>query len=180
MRKKKFFSFIGNIIFYLVLVFMLFISFTVIKAKVKGVQPELFGYKFYGILTGSMYPTIEPGDLIIVKDIGVENIKVDDIITFGSESLDNITTHRVKEVINEDELKFVTQGDANNVQDPNPVDSSIVKGKVVKFIPNVGQIMQYIQRNIVMIMTLLAMFIIGAFGLVTYLKSDKEKKVDNN
>ena len=83
-----------------------------------------------------MSPTININDLVIVKEVKPEEIEVNDIITFGSTNSDNITTHRVKEIINENNaIKYVTQGDANNVEDPSPVQSDVLIGKVVKRLP---------------------------------------------
>lgn len=160
---KKAIKIIGNILFYLILISLIFICFTMLRAKKMGVQPSVMGYKFYTVLTGSMSPTIAPGDLIIVKETTASEIKEGDIITFASSQSDNITTHRVKQVINEDEIKFVTKGDANNVEDPNPVSSELLIGKVVKYIGGLGNKMQYMQQNLAKI--IIAILVISG-GLV--------------
>lgn len=46
--------------------------------------PSFFGWKPFIVLSGSMETEIFPGDLAIVKDEGVENLKVDDVIAFKS------------------------------------------------------------------------------------------------
>lgn len=93
-----------------------------------------------------MSPTIKVGGLIIVKEVSPQNIQEGDVITFRSSSTDNVTTHRVIDIENANGIKFVTKGDANNVQDPNPIDSSFLVGKVVKFIPYLGAVAMFIQK----------------------------------
>ena len=101
-----------------------------------------------------------------------------------------ITTHRVKEVINEEgKIKYITQGDANNVQDPSPVPEEVLIGKVVKCIPKVGNIMAWMKSNLMIIMgsifAITALLVIGNV-LVSKLKAideqenKKEEKVDVN
>ena len=132
------------------------------KAKLRGEQPSIFGNKFFIVLTGSMSPTIKVGDLIVVKDINPEQIQVNDVITFGSKASDNITTHRVKEVLNSgQEIQYVTQGDANNVEDPIPVESELLLGKVNKVIPKVGTILLWIQNNTIKLL-------IGVIALIIF------------
>ena len=88
--------------------------------------PNLFGYTFFEIVSGSMSPTIEKGDMIIVKlDT---DYKVGDIISFKDE--DSIITHRIIE-INDD--KIVTKGDSNNTTD-NPITKDKIVGKTVKIV----------------------------------------------
>ncbi|MGL4106842.1 signal peptidase I [Clostridium sp. LP20] len=169
-KKKGIVKIIGNLLFYLILIFLLALSFSVLKAKKEGKQPEFFGYKFFVILTGSMSPTIEPGDLIVVKDLPKDEIKVDDIITFGK-TTDSITTHRVKEVRAEDRIKFITQGDANNIQDPAPVFEENVQGSVVKIIPRVGGTVKYIQENILMIMIIILILILAGIAIKEIIKN---------
>ena len=100
------------------------------------------------ITSGSMWPSLKKGDLILIK--GVEDkseIKVGDIIIYqnppsaGSGQV-GFTIHRVVE-INEDSI--VTKGDANNVNDA-PVRYEEIIGKTVNInnkplrIPFVGMI----------------------------------------
>lgn len=158
---KKFIKIIGNIIFYVILISLLLVTLIMGKASKTGQAPSFLGYKVYSVLTGSMNPTIEPGGLIIIKEVSAQNVKEGDVITFGSASTDNVTTHRVIGIENNNGIKFITKGDANNVQDPNPVDSKLLIGKVVKFIPYAGSVAMFIQENMFLIIAeLIIVFII--------------------
>ncbi len=89
-----------------------------------------FGYSLFEVESGSMEPTINIKDVVIVKH--TDNIKKDDIITYKSEK--SFITHRVVEVTGN---KVVTKGDFNNHEDKT-IPKKTVIGKVVKVIPKFG------------------------------------------
>ena len=172
MKKNKVFRTIENIIFYGLLLCLLSTSFLVLKSSREGTQPSIMGNKFFTVLTGSMEPTIMTGDLIISRETPPDEIKVGDVITFGSLNSDNITTHRVKEVINVDgKIEYVTQGDANNTQDPNSVSEDVLIGKVVRRIPKVGKVMTWMKSNLFFIIT--SIFAITAITTIVNKVSNK-------
>lgn len=89
------------------------------------------------IISGSMRPAIEVGDMIILKKIKPEEVKVGDVIQFWRDEKTQVT-HRVLEVVKDSSTPyFITKGDANNVVD-NPVPFQNVRGKVVARIPKAG------------------------------------------
>jgi signal peptidase len=94
-----------------------------------GVQPTVVS----GV---SMLPALKPGDIAIVRPVPAESVQVGDIVRFRQEGL--AILHRVVEIHETDRgLEFVTQGDANNVQDAAFGESQL-EGKVVLVIPKVG------------------------------------------
>jgi len=95
-----------------------------------------------------MSPTFRRGSLLIIKQIDTDSIKVGDIITYRKAGDSLATTHRVTEIIEEDGAKkFVTKGDANNINDPVPVDQEYVIGKVAFFIPYIGFVMAFVRTK---------------------------------
>jgi signal peptidase len=105
--------------------------------------PLAFGDHPATDLTGSMEPTISPGDVVINEEIAPTEAKVGDIVTFRDpEQQSKMLTHRV---VSSHELKdgryaFVTQGDANNTQEHWRVPADGQIGRVVYTIPWVGNI----------------------------------------
>ena len=91
---------------------------------------NLFGYTFFEVATGSMSPTINVGDVVIVKI--TKEVYEDDIIVYKDG--ENFITHRL---ISKDDDKLITKGDANNTED-NPIEESDVLGKVVNTISHIG------------------------------------------
>lgn len=151
---------VKNIISYIVMLIVFIFMIISILSNI-----GLFGYKFYDILTGSMSPTIKPGSLIIVKEIDSNEIKEGDIITFKGSSTSNLTTHRVVEVIDKNNnIKFQTKGDANDVLDPMLVDEGLLVGKVIFDIPYIGKVMSFInQYRVIIVILIIAYLCFGTF-----------------
>ena len=89
-----------------------------------------FSYTVFSIGSNSMAPTITTNDLIIVKL--TKNVEKGDIITFKEDKV--LVTHRI---ISETANGYITKGDANNTEDKNVSNTSVI-GKVVKILPNYG------------------------------------------
>lgn len=126
--KKHFFY---NILLFIVVVLAVFIglaSYDVIPG----------GPKLFVVLSGSMAPEIRTGSVVAVTP--VDQYKVGDVVTFGSNSGKEVpTTHRVVEIKDADGVSmFLTKGDANNAPDVAPVNKEAIKGKVLFSVPYVG------------------------------------------
>lgn len=98
----------------------------------------VFSYSPRVILSGSMQPGINIGDIVIIKEIKGEQAQIGDIIMFPMGSMK--VTHRVIGIQQRDGKKyFITKGDANPEPEPDPVPEQNVKGKVVTVIPQIGK-----------------------------------------
>lgn len=166
---KKIVNYVGNFLFYGFLVVCVCVSLSMFQAMRQGVQPSILGYKFFVVLTGSMSPALEVGDLVIVEDTEPEAIAVGDVITY-SVGNDTVVTHRVKEVIDDNQIQFVTQGDANNVEDMNPVSHEDLIGKVVYQFGGIGSKIQFIQDNILIIVGFFVAIMTSGYFFVYQLK----------
>ena len=144
----RIFNIFGNVVFVLLLLMKAVLSFFLIQSKISGGVPTVAGYQMYIVLSGSMSPEFDTGSLAFVRETRPEEIVVGDIITFRTQAgSDSLTTHRVVEVLREGELGFVTRGDANNVNDPNPVLADNVVGRVTGSIPYLGYLLNYVQTR---------------------------------
>lgn len=155
----KIIKFIKNLLFYVLLLILILIIASIGYSTYKSQQPNLFGYKVYVVLSGSMTPNINKGDLVIVKDVSFNELSVGDVITFESKKTDNYVTHRISE-INSKEEKIITKGDANNVEDSSPVYKNNIQGKMVIKISDIGEYVIFIQENILIIVPIVVIFII--------------------
>ncbi len=132
--------------------------------------PEIFGYRNLIVLTGSMAPTFQKGDVVIVKE--TDEIQKNDIISF--EQNHTIVTHRVIEIKEEKgTISFVTKGDANSGIDEEEVKKEEVLGKYVTAIPKLGTILLFLKRPIVL---LILFFVIGLGYAVSGEKESKKKE----
>lgn len=98
----------------------------------------------YVVLSGSMEPSISPGDAVVVKDVAPTSIESGTVITFVRSEGETPITHRAVEVLDrEDGLAFRTAGDANEGPDPEPVPAENVTGEVWFVIPYVGHVVLF-------------------------------------
>lgn len=98
---------------------------------------RVIGYTPYAVLTGSMTPTYLPGDLVYVKKVPQQDIKVGDVVTCVIDQDLTLVTHRVHSIDPKTGF-FYTKGDANEDVDATPRDYKNIVG-VVKFsLPKLG------------------------------------------
>jgi signal peptidase len=90
-------------------------------------QPVLLSF----VETGSMAPTMEPGDGFIAVPAPVAGeVEEGDVVTFDAQQLNGggLTTHRV---VGETERGYVTRGDANPFTDQDGSEPPVTDGQVV-------------------------------------------------
>jgi signal peptidase len=86
-----------------------------------AVGPRFLGYQTSTMLTGSMSPGINPGDVVVSVKTPVSELKVGDVITYSIPIDDRrVETHRVMSIKRDDagETSVTTKGDANPGPDP--------------------------------------------------------------
>jgi signal peptidase len=135
---------VGRVIAWLVILGLAaIISIAVLVPRIAGATP-------YVILTGSMRPTLPPGTLVVVKPVDVTALRVGDVVTYQLESGEPaVVTHRVTGIATNlrGETRFITQGDANNAADPDPILPVQIKGKLWYSAPYLGHVNQALTGN---------------------------------
>lgn len=106
---------------------------------------RLLGYQVFTVLSGSMEPEYSVGDLLYVRKVDVNSIKVGEPITFILNEDLVVATHRVVEVDAENQ-HFYTKGDANEIADSEPVHFNNVIGVPQFSIPMLGYVSEFIQN----------------------------------
>ena len=181
---KTLFKWIGNLMtVVLIVIIIIFAANTFQAVRHPNIIPSIFGYKSFKVLSGSMEPFIKTGNMIIVKSIKSENIKVGDIITFKvSDKV--LVTHRVKEIVKQASKSFFkTKGDANNVADVKLVSPNQVVGSYAYQIPGMGLIMSFAKskRGFVVFILFPALLLLGMQikKLMGELRKDKRQQRTN-
>jgi signal peptidase len=124
------------------------------------VGPRVLHYRTATMLTGSMSPTIRPGDVVIDTPIAASAVKIGDVITYQIPVDDHrVESHRVVWVGRDTTGAVLvrTQGDANPVEDPWTArfDTEQV-WRVRHVIPFAGQVIRELRRpSVHLILTLL-------------------------
>ena len=179
---KKVLSFIGNLIFVLLLVLAVLSVASNLQARRNPSKLQnIFGYTAMSILTGSMQPVLMPGDMIVVKATEPKAIKAQDIITYKEGDI--LITHRVMDVAaTNEQLSFITKGDANNVEDPRPILAEHVVGVMALRIPFAGYAAKHMRSVfgfIILILLPVAWAVTKLMKtIVSELKNEKVKERD--
>ena len=116
----------------------------IVIAAVMLMGARVVGLQVYTIVSGSMEPTYYAGDLIYVKKVAAEEIKVGEPVTFILNEDLVVATHRVTEIDYENQ-RFYTKGDNNQIADINPVHFKNLIGKPVLRIPYLGYLSKWVQ-----------------------------------
>lgn len=106
---------------------------------------RLVGYQVFNVISGSMEPQYSVGDLIYVREVNPNDIKVGMPITFVLNEDLVVATHRVIEV-DAKNYHFYTKGDANELADSEPVHFNNVIGVPQFSIPLLGYVSDFIQN----------------------------------
>lgn len=105
--------------------------------------PLILGYHPVVVLSGSMEPAFPVGSIIYYKETPCDKIQAGQIITFHAGDGGSLVTHRVVEN-RQLSGEFITKGDANNTEDPNPVAYQDVAGRAAeRAIPFAGYFVTY-------------------------------------
>ena len=106
-----------------------------------GFVMGLFKYQPIAVLSGSMSPTFNRGDAVVVNKLTTREkgeLKEGDIIQYVSGT--KYVVHRIVDITNDERGNklFITKGDHNNTVDADKVALENVKGKVSFVIPLIG------------------------------------------
>ena len=93
-----------------------------------------FGVKPSFIPSHSMEPTINPGSIVITRDIDAADVKVGDIVMYQRGRLHVL--HRVVQKLPDG--TFIFKGDNNNTPDPDPVQPKQIEGRLLVDVPYIG------------------------------------------
>lgn len=155
-----------------------------LAAVVLIVVPLATGSQTYSVLTSSMAPHYAPGTFLVVKPQNIDTLAVGDVITYQIDSgRPEVITHRIISVTGgqDGDRQFITQGDNNDVADPDPVREVQVRGKLFYAVPYVGFAANALgQTDRGPIITVLAVVLIagGAFTMIRGAIKDRRERRD--
>ena len=170
----------------IILVPILAVNLTLIVKSYTNAEevPDIGGYLPMIVLTDSMYPEIESGDLIICHTIKAEDVKVDDVISFFDPAGNgtSVVTHRVIEIVEEDgEIKFRTKGDFNNTEDKELVPAENLVGIYQSRIAGAGKIAMFMQNTAgLIICVVLPIVLLVGYDIIRRRIYEKNKQSDTD
>jgi signal peptidase I len=118
-----------------------------------AVGPHVFGYRTLTMLTGSMAPAIDPGDVVVVTPVAVSEVTEGMVITYHIPVEDHhLVTHRVVAVEHapDGSVTVQTKGDANDGVDPwKATLNGDTAYQVCAVLPEVGHVLQALRTPVV-------------------------------
>lgn len=132
----------------LIVMMMVTLAYVVIPAITGTLQ-------FLLVLSGSMHPVMQTGDMVVVRTMPPEDVRAGDIVAYhdpgGAENV--IVTHRAIEIEKEgDIINFKTKGDANEDVDTYTVTSEDVIGEMVFVLPYLGYAVDRAKSKLIFIL----------------------------
>ena len=140
------------------------------------------GIGFSPILTGSMRPAAQPGDVYITAEVKASTLRIGEVIAIRNQVTGVFYSHRIYNIGVENGLiRITTKGDANSLpeRDPYIVGANALVSKEVFKVKWVGRPMVYLTspqgRN-----TGLRLLVIGnVMALLFFLFRKEQKKLSN-
>lgn len=179
---KKVVKIIIDVLVWLFCIFAVVVTILSIASHGDGV-PSIAGKSILNVLTDSMSPTFEPGDIIIGQKLTEEEargLQVGDIISYvagdlNGDGIDDINSHRIIEVRDN---YYITHGDHN----PEGMNETVTFDNVrCKYdgtrLKGIGNVLQFLQTKVgflvVIVLPLLVFFI---YELIVFIKRFLEIK----
>jgi signal peptidase len=144
--------------------------------------PSVGGFLPLIVLSDSMYPDIQSGDLIICHTQEASEVEVGDVIAFFDPAGNgtSIVTHRVTEITTENgSLAFRTKGDANNTEDDALVPAENLVGVYQRCIPGAGNVAMFMQTTTgLIICVVVPLLLLVSYDMARRRMYEKSKKED--
>ena len=158
---KKVGKIVGNVLFGIFLVFILFIAIVNVNAKKKNGLPNLFGTGYLTVLTDSMdgnqKDSFKSGDLVIVDVINDKNrtqkalnLPVGTIVTYYDYDEEKVISHRIIEVESTSDVlsTYVVKGDSPYAVAQTRVTSGQLLGVYKTHIKGLGKVFDWLGHGV--------------------------------
>ncbi len=133
-KKIKAFDVIITIVKIICTILLVLIIIFLALQRFSGNQIAIGGYRVFSVATESMVPKYKVGDVLIIKKVDINDLKVGDDVTYLGNQSDfsgRIVTHQIVQIDETENGKiFHTKGLANEVEDPL-IKGDQIYGKVV-------------------------------------------------
>ena len=140
------------------------------KFVLKSPVPSFCGFSTLTVTTGSMEPTLQVGDIIVINK--TNDYKLGDVITFLPEGDTTPTTHRIIQY-GEVDGTYITKGDnPSNSQDSDPVKNDQIFGEMVIHLPVLGMFVGWVKDGGGLIYVIAVILILG---LGSYMLNNEKK-----
>ena len=173
---KEILNTVVNVILVVALIVAALCTYTSFVSTSGNGVPSILGIRLFSVQTESMYPTMNPGDLIFGTGIeDMSELRPNDIITYwtviNGERV--LNTHRIESIYDGGGfLIFATKGDKNPGVDALTVHESEVVAKYTGFkIDGAGKVFDYLQTSTgFLLVVVIPVFLFFLFHLVQFFR----------
>ena len=173
---KEILNIVVNVVLVAALIVAALCTYTSFVSTSGNGVPSILGVRMFSIQTESMYPTMNPGDLIFGTGIDdMSELRPGDVITYwtviNGERV--LNTHRIEEIYDGNGfLIFATKGDKNPGVDALTVHESEVVAKWTGMkVGGLGKVFDYLQTSTgFLIVVVIPVFLFFLFHLVQFFR----------
>ena len=123
-----------NIAKVICIIFLILLIAVLVLQRFSNNEKTIAGIRVFNVATGSMIPKYQVGDVLIVKEVNTDSLKVGDDITYLGKVdsfAGRVVTHQIIDIEEKtDGRVFHTKGIANDIEDPTITEEQIY-GKVI-------------------------------------------------
>ena len=174
---KKVIKIILKILYQILVILCLILAAVIILQKITDSNRSVAGYRMFRVITGSMEPAYDVGEVVISKEIDPKNIKVgDDIVYLGKYGDYNgkIIMHNVVAIETDasGNLNFHAKGlHSSSVEDPQ-IKADQIYG-VVKYKSKLLTVLYKLATNIYSVFVIITVLVLNVF--ISFRSGKKEK-----
>ena len=169
------------VLYQIIVILALILTFIIILQKVSDSNKTIGGYRIFRVITGSMEPEYQVGEVVISKEVNPKDIKVgDDIVYLGryGEYAGKIIMHNVIEIDTDENgnLIFHAKGlHSSSVEDPQIKEEQIYG--VVKYRAGILTILYDLATNIYSVFFIILVLVLNVFVAFNTPKKSKRHKI---
>jgi len=134
-----------NVVCVTIIVFLVAIVAFTFFQRVTNATPNILGFSFFRVSSGSMMPALEIGDIILCKQVPPETLQIGDIVTYNGtkgELAGKVITHQVVSAPYETQgvYHIQTKGIVSGaINDPEITQDQLL-GKMITKIPFINEV----------------------------------------
>jgi signal peptidase len=154
-------------------------------ARISGENPSFFGLRFFRVSSSSMYPELEVGDVILVKETDAADLRLGDTISYLGRVgtfANKVITHKIVEEPYQKNgvYHFTTRGIYQSYEDDPPIVDSQILGRYVCTIPLIGWIYEFFAHwygLLTFVIIILLAFGAELIGLIRTIRGEEDSEI---
>lgn len=180
-KENKVFKIIKSILNWVIALAVILFVIVVVLQRFSNNKLSFFNYRMFTVISGSMKPTYDIGDVLISKETKSSNIKIGDTISYLGKSgsfADKVITHKVVGITKDSNGKYIfrTKGMANLVEDPL-VSEEQLYGVVIYKVKSLSLVYKLVSTKYgMLIFVIIPLFYVIGSEILSFMLEKEEKR----